>query len=194
MWMLNGQSYQAHVAAPGLFTAEECQKIIKFGADITAQRGVVDGNKIEKIRTSDVKWLRPSDDAEFVFSRISAAVQEINADHFHLDLESMDDFQLTEYDSSYDGHYGQHVDTFYALGGARAAMRKLSVSLQLSAPEEYDGGDLILYPTSFYKPNVVDRAIGTAVFFRSTVIHEVTPVTRGLRRSLVTWVYGPRLR
>jgi PKHD-type hydroxylase len=98
---------------------------------------------------------------------------------------------LTEYDASVEGHYGSHVDRDY--GHVRNTHRKLSMTVQLSDPSEYDGGELLLYPVNL-TPVTVPKQRGMTTFFRSDVIHEVRPVMRGIRRSMVVWIAGPELR
>ena len=65
--------------------------------------------------------------------------------------------------------------------------RKLSMTIQLSDPSEYEGGDLIVNDKliNFKTP-------GQAILFRSNLIHEVTPVTKGDRISLSYFIHGPR--
>ncbi|MFD0388339.1 2OG-Fe(II) oxygenase [Tistrella bauzanensis] len=63
------------------------------------------------------------------------------------------------------------------------------MSIQLSAPEDYAGGDLVLEPQAV--PITGPRRRGTAIAFPSYVVHEVTPVTQGQRYSLVAWIHGP---
>jgi len=72
-------------------------------------------------------------------------------------------------------------------------IRKLSFSLQLSSPEEYEGGQLQFLGDSgdsIFAP----KEKGTVVIFDSRVKHRVRQVTRGVRKSLVGWVLGPRWR
>ena len=71
-------------------------------------------------------------------------------------------------------------------------LRKVSLTVQLSDPSEYEGGDLEiskggLSEDSGYK---MHRGKGTVVIFPSYMMHRVTPVTRGTRRSFVLWVGG----
>ena len=70
------------------------------------------------------------------------------------------------------------------------AVRKLSFSVQLSDPDSYKGGDLLLKISN--EPTSVKRTRGAVIFFPSYILHEVTPVKQGVRKSLVGWVTGPR--
>lgn len=71
--------------------------------------------------------------------------------------------------------------------------RKLSGTVQLSDPTEYEGGNLILCPEG-PEPQYANKAKGGVILFRSHILHEVTPVTKGTRYSLVAWVNGTMLR
>jgi PKHD-type hydroxylase len=71
-------------------------------------------------------------------------------------------------------------------------VRKLSFSVMLTDPEEYEGGELLLKIDSF--PITPPNKKGTVIFFPSYVLHEVTPVTKGTRKTLVGWVLGPKFR
>jgi PKHD-type hydroxylase len=67
------------------------------------------------------------------------------------------------------------------------------MSIQLSPADEYDGGnlDLMLGRDALH---VADRTPGAGILFPSWVMHRVSPVTRGVRRSLVVWMNGPEFK
>ena len=70
-------------------------------------------------------------------------------------------------------------------------IRKLSVVVQLSDPEDYEGGNLQIMSEDG-KSYFVPRQRGTIVVFDSRAQHRVLKVTKGVRKSLVGWVVGPR--
>jgi PKHD-type hydroxylase len=76
-------------------------------------------------------------------------------------------------------------------------MRKLSVAIQISDPNDYDGGDFIIQKSKnsneFTAINEF-RPRGSVIVFPSIVTHGVMPVTRGVRHSVVCWVVGPKFR
>ena len=74
-------------------------------------------------------------------------------------------------------------------GNDATSTRKLSVSVQLSDPSEYEGGDLELMVNRNYIK--VPKEKGTIIFFPSYLTHRVTKVTSGKRNSLVAWFHGP---
>ena len=78
--------------------------------------------------------------------------------------------------------YGSHVDDAI-MGGMRTDM---SVTVFLSEPDEYDGGELVI--ESAAGEQEVKLAAGAAVIYPTTSLHRVEPVIRGERRAAVTWV------
>jgi len=78
------------------------------------------------------------------------------------------------------------------VGEANYEPRKISLSLQLSEPSDYEGGELVLQAGD--SERVAEKARGTLIAFPSFVLHRVRPVTAGVRKSLVIWVAGPEFR
>ena len=72
-------------------------------------------------------------------------------------------------------------------------VRKLSFVVQLSDPDDYEGGNLQLLDENG-KSYIAPRKRGTVVVFDSRTQHRVLKVKRGIRKSLVGWVVGPRWR
>jgi PKHD-type hydroxylase len=90
--------------------------------------------------------------------------------------------QFTEYNAP-SGHYGKHVDNIF-----NGQIRKLSVSVQLTDPTKYEGGNIELYLAN--EPAIMTKKQGSLILFPSSVLHAVTPVTKGTRHSLVGWITG----
>lgn len=112
----------------------------------------------------------------------------MNDRYFNFDLASFDQgLQLTRYDGEQEQHYDWHVDR-----GMGTGQRKLSLTLQLSDPNDYEGGDLEL---RFGKdPVKINKDRGMIALFPSYTMHRVKPVTKGIRYSLVAWVSGPAFK
>ena len=84
-----------------------------------------------------------------------------------------------------EGHYCAHVDTFMNPGNNEC--RKLTVLMFLN--DDFEGGKLFLQNKheKIYPP----QGAGTCLIFPSFILHGVEPVTKGIRRSVVTWLVGP---
>ena len=70
-------------------------------------------------------------------------------------------------------------------------VRKISMTLLLSDPSEFKGGELQFMDKT---KEIKDLKQGQAIFFASFLRHRVAPVKKGVRRSLVMWFGGPPLR
>lgn len=82
--------------------------------------------------------------------------------------------------------YGTHVDNALMGNGANRIRSDLSLTLFISDPETYDGGELVIESTQ--GEQVFKLAAGAMILYPSSTLHRVEPVTRGLRLAAVTWV------
>jgi PKHD-type hydroxylase len=82
--------------------------------------------------------------------------------------------------------YGQHVDDPIMGQGSELYRSDVSVTVFLSGPDEYDGGELVI-ETSFGEQQVKLTA-GDAVLYPSSSTHRVSKVTRGERLVAVSWI------
>jgi PKHD-type hydroxylase len=188
-WQFQSDTTENWAYMDNLFTPEECAQLIAIG-NTKLQKATI-GRKNEpnkNIRESQIAWLYGSDiDIEFAFRRVTDAVLNLNNQFFNFDLFGMaEGFQFTRYDAP-TGHYGMHIDKIF-----NGAVRKLSLTIQLSSPEDYEGGELALHFEE--KAEIMPKELGKMVVFPSYVLHEVRPVTKGTRYSLVAWVTGKPFR
>jgi PKHD-type hydroxylase len=70
----------------------------------------------------------------------------------------------------------------------------MSIVIQLTDPSEYEGGDFEIDSQYPQLPKEEIREKGSVLVFPSFIPHRVTPVTKGVRRSLVSWIEGPKFR
>ena len=167
------------------FSKEECQTIINIAKDKGLIKGTTKGET--DVRDSKISWLYPTDDIDWVFRRVTDITLNLNERFFKFDLFGLNEgFQFTNYEAP-SGKYGKHIDR-----GINCAVRKLSISIQLTDPKEYEGGELYLYDDD--KGTLMDKTQGTLIMFPSYVLHEVMPVTKGERNSLVSWVTGKQFK
>lgn len=166
----------------GFLTAEECDAIIKTGTDQATVAGSLGGDDEINVSTrrSDVTYLNHNEENEWLYDRLGREIQQVNAEAYGYHLSGIEAIQLATYEEG--DFYDWHTD----LGQGDNSTRKLSLSIQLTASEDYDGGEL-----EFMK--VADTGLkdqGAIIFFPSFLHHQVKPVTRGRRYSLVAWVHG----
>jgi PKHD-type hydroxylase len=153
----------------------------------TGSGGEVDAGK----RTTDISWLTCTPETVQLWHKISNVVAEVNRSFFHFDLTGCyEPMQLGIYKEDDGGHYDWHTDS--SMTDSKVP-RKLSMTLLLSDPSEFEGGNLEIKPHSD-EPIKLEMVKGRAWFFPSYVLHRVTPVTKGIRRSLVLWVGGPAFK
>lgn len=175
----------------GVFTKEECETIIGYGK--TLQKGLVVGNGSDElslhteVRDSEICWIAPSKENAWLFRRLTDVITNLNKNYFGFDLFGItESLQLTKYKAP-SGFYGSHIDKVFG-----SDVRKLSITVQLSDPADYEGGDLRLYFSK--NPLVMDKKLGKLIAFPSYTLHEVTPVTKGTRYSLVAWITGNQFK
>jgi PKHD-type hydroxylase len=72
------------------------------------------------------------------------------------------------------------------MGGAQPMRADLAMTIFLSSPDSYEGGELVIESPSGEQE--VKLAAGEAVVYPATTLHRVTPVTRGVRMAAVTWI------
>lgn len=179
-------------ATPRIFTDEEIEKIIAMGKELQMEEAVVNGTGIKpSTRTCTIGWFMPNERTSWIFDKIIDIINEVNDAQFKFDLNQFEPLQFASYDSSREEFYGPHLDCTMGMPH-KTASRKLSITIQLSGPDDYEGGDLNLYQGK--QPIPAAKGKGQLVCFPSFVLHEVTPVTKGTRYSLVTWVHGPLFR
>jgi len=177
---------------------EEVDKIIKLCSEIKEERASTIGSDDgDSIRTSMVKWIPQTSEWDWLYKRMMDQAVEANTELWDFDLYSaLESIQYTEYYASENGHYDWHQD----IGpGELPSRRKISITIQLSASEEYEGGELLICRGSNGQGQLdanikCPRGKGVSVLFPSYMMHRVTPVTKGTRRSLVLWVGGAHYR
>jgi len=178
----------------GAFSEREISEIKKIGDSfikLDGQSGSItsEGKLDEKMRRSRVAWLTENDKTRWIYDRMAFVARQLNGQFFEFDIWGfVEDFQYTVYDSE-GSHYGWHMDK----GNLNTSPRKLSLVLQLSDPSEYEGGDL-QFLISGEDPTVAEKKQGLIYAFASWVLHRVTPVTKGTRKSLVVWTAGPKFK
>ena len=166
-----------------VFSPDECEALItEFGADMGEGELLDQSEGGKAFRDSKVKWIQPNETSVPFMDRLLKCVMQANT-QFQFEIDSFEGFQLAQYGM------GQHYDWHKDLGGGVAGHRKLSMSVQLSSPHDYNGGDLEFWFGKDHS-HKAPRDQGGVIVFPSWELHRVTPVTGGTRWSLVTWSSG----
>jgi len=175
-------------AAQGLLTTQEMDQLIGW-CDERGGPGTLSTGLLEQgYRRSHVAWAKQTDGFGWLYEKVGRLAAGFNSRFFGFELTGIEQaLQVARYDSESRGGYDWHTDF-----GQAEQTRKLSISVQLSSPEAYAGGDLELEVSS--EPTKAGRERGLAIAFPSFVRHRVAPVTAGVRYSLVAWIHGPRYR
>ena len=197
-WPLAVCTYNTFAQFIQVFNPDECKQYIRDAKanerTTTIQKGKVGSetnNENYEIRNSDVCFFRSENTLNSpLFSKLTDIIVNANASFFAYDIFEIEAVQFSEYSSKYDGFYGKHLDIVQ--NSSSTGVRKLSFSVQLSSPDSYEGGELILHTCD--EPTVAPKELGSLILFPSYTLHEVTPVTEGVRYSLVGWVIGPAFK
>ena len=171
------------------FSKEELKKIEKGVARLPLNTATTVGGLNVDTRTSRVKWVPQENNWAWLYEKLADYAQQANDHLWNFNLHTLpEQIQYTEYLGSKNGKYEWHQD----IGPGMLSWRKVSITVQLSEPDEYEGGDLELFRGgSMDGPFVkAERSAGCVFLFPSYMMHRVTPVTRGTRKSFVLWLGG----
>lgn len=174
-----------------VFSAAELAAIEKCGDGLTARKADLPGRRADhdNIRIANVAWIERESETAWLYHRLEEIVLRLNAEFFRYDLFGLSEsFQYTIYNDSEGGHFDWHKDH----GNDREESRKISLSLQLSDANAYQGSDLELHSDGHVQ--AAPRTRGTLIAFPSYVLHRVTPIRSGVRKSLMVWAAGPEFR
>lgn len=139
-------------------------------------------------RQADTRKVGVNTRTQWIFELLCAIAAEATRSGAELELTGITrPPQYVEYRPNW-GHFDWHNDYSHGLADAP---RKLTIIIQLSPPGDYEGGRLEVFGIEVEE---MPRELGTVIAFPSFLYHRVTPVTSGLRRALVAWIAGPRIR
>lgn len=173
-------------------------------------------HKDKNKRNSENAWINTN---HWIAGFLWHYVNKANRENFLYDLTNIDgeNLQYTKYSEGqyYNWHNDAGISNYYKpqyvansgnsdedsdnlqvtdfLKTSCELVRKLSFTLQLSDPDEYEGGNVQLIDDSG-KSYIAPRQRGTIILFDSRTQHRVIKVKKGVRKSIVGWVLGPRWR
>lgn len=178
----------------GAFSDDELNQIIlDCEKEQLEEASILGGDDPEGIRKSKIKFFNKNQTTLLIFERLNFIIKELNDQFYGFDLNGYDAFQYTSYDL--DGKYDWHMDICLDsdfLPRDMTEPRKLSATLQLN--DDFEGGDFQLNLGKECNATTCEMKKGRVLVFPSYVLHRVTPVTKGCRKSIVVWVTGPKFR
>lgn len=187
----------------GGIPSRTCEEIIKYGNSLNPNESVTgatssfldeDEKKYhsDNIRNSQTSWIRNY----WIYRLLKPIVLHANSssDGWNFNINDYEAVQFTKYLP--DGHYNWHNDT--SAVKETKLIRKLSMIVQLSNPEDYEGGKLkfnLRGLDSMEKDTIVEspeefKTQGSIIVFPSYLWHKVETITKGTRYSLVMWSLG----
>jgi PKHD-type hydroxylase len=166
-----------------LVDEEHAPGVLSAGAGVDPVKALEHQKRLASVRRSEIRWL---DEARFrwVYERAWELVRAVNARYRFRIQPIRERIQLSIYDGEDNGFYTWHTDTTI-----NNMSRKISMSIPLSSPYEYTGGEFQFMVGG--EGVSVPQPRGGAIIFPSFLLHRVMPVTSGRRFSLVIWVSGP---
>ena len=183
-------NFAEFVSFEAAFSPQEVDNILALWKEEQAKAAAVDGGNAgydDELRKSSVQFLEPGPETRWLYQRIADVAFQCNSQMYGFELRGfMQPLQLTRY--GVEDFFEWHMD-FHA---GPISHRKLSVTVQLSEPDSYEGGNLQFMIN--HKHVDAPRARGSVVVFPSFIHHRVTPITRGVRQSIVGWISGAPFR
>ena len=186
------RSYIAETINP-IFSPKQCQMVIDKGMSLKKENAQVGMGKPEgsgvdtKKRITTISWI-PFKAMPEMYRDIEKTMLQANNNHFGFEgMQLSEPAQFTHYLTG--GFYDWHMDND-VLGKHQPPVRKISMTLLLSDPATFEGGELEFMS----KGKTAKLKQGQAIFFSSWLQHRVKPVIRGERYSLVMWFGGPSFK
>ena len=185
----------AYVRVSSKWFKENADEIINNFNEKTKPGKTLTGN--QNARKSDVfLWdiwkINLTDLQKVIIYRLKEIFIEENKKYkFDLDYSSIN-VQYTKYQEG--GYYGWHTDDdVNDTHKLHQNVRKLSITAVLNVGS-YAGGDLQLVLNRQKNPRTMSIEFGDVIVFPSFTLHQITPITKGIRHSLISWVSGPPWR
>jgi PKHD-type hydroxylase len=169
------------------FSNDEIARIERMSTAFNLGKAQISDDELinEDIRKSETGWIPFTDEYRWIYEKLAGMIQEANDVLWHFDLGEME--EMIQYTIYYEdgGHYDYHLDVG---PGYPLNQRKISITVQLTGPDDYEGGDFEILRGG--SPESLPKKKGCVLVFPSYILHRVKPVTKGTRKSLVLWVGG----
>lgn len=149
----------------------------------TVELGNLDSNLYNN---RDIAYLPFDETTKWLYEKLEKLVIQANEVLFNFSITHVTDLIHYVIYPENGGHLDWHMD----IGKFGVNKRKLALTVQLSDPSEYDGGEFEIWFNN--KNNFIElpRKKGDVIVFPTFLMHRVKPITRGQRKALVFWVGG----
>ena len=186
------KSYIVETTEP-VFSPQQCQMVIDKGMSLKSEEAKVGMGRVKgsgydpKKRITTISWI-PFKEMPEMYRDIEKSMLQANNNHFGFEgMRLTEPGQFTHYLTG--GFYEWHMDNDVT-GMKQPPVRKISMTLLLSDPSTFEGGELEFMSEG----KTAKLKQGQAIFFASWLQHRVKPVTQGERKSLVMWFGGPSFK
>ena len=185
--MIQNDNFKFVVHKENFLSNSQCDNLIKYMDEVNPNDSELAGKYDENILNKKVR-----NNKEVIFkddklrNKLKMIFELSNLSIWNFDIQKMEDVKLLKYDVG--GKYEWHTDC----GSKKTSKRKLTAIVQLSDETTYEGGDLEFGITedSGGKNYTAPRERGSITIFPAFLSHRVTPITKGTRYSLITWMLG----
>lgn len=174
-----------------LFNSEELKKIIKYGSSKNLQNT----QSLKEKNNNNPQWFKTpyNEENSWFWNKFSDGIEYLNNKYYNYNVWGFDNIQYTEYNKQNRGNYPWHTDMCFGKHTEKQmSLRKLSAVLLLN--DDFKGGNFQINDGSFDAEINVPLKAGTLIVFPPFVIHRVTPITEGIRKTLITWCIGPKFK
>jgi len=199
---LHGNVLVPYAYAEGVFNQKELAAILQMTKSMELKTGTIAQRENNKLSTSVNQEVRTSKTAFFsldslnkwIFERLDEVLLAMNSQYYQMDVWGYDEIQYSEYREEDSGEYRWHMDTNFSSENTEptGGMRKLSMSLLLN--DDFEGGKFQMNLSSEKTPQTIEMVAGTLILFPSFILHQITPVTKNVRKSLVLWLLGNKFK
>lgn len=192
--------FTSQVVDNKVFNNDEVDWIVNYCTTLEIGKGeLFESNPDYSTREALTGWIKqPNYENQWIYDKLNQTIEKHNDYVFNLELSGIPYIQYTEYLPG--GHHDFHMDLpmdmpSYIDYKINEFFRKLTVVVLLTQPEvDFGGGEFQLNTSMERTPVTIPLVKGSVLMFPSFLLHKVAPVQWGLRKTLVTWVIGPKFR
>lgn len=166
------------------------QQVAELRQQLDASHSWIEGHQSAGSQAQKIKKNLQLDTNSLIYQDIAPVISHTLQQHFLVQSAGLAKHILSPLFNCYqeNGSYGNHVDNAvqYSKALGHSIRTDVSITLFLSEPDEYEGGELII--EDHYGSHEVKLDAGDAILYPATSLHRVEPVTAGKRIAAVTWL------